>query len=86
MMKDFMSSEESGKETMEDGSERTVLYIKPLPWRSVHLTTGFHRLDDKVKTIKSKTGIQQTLARKIGDISNRSKPTGYPPDFWGFDK
>ena len=70
MTKDFTSSEESGKETMEDGYERTVLYIKPLRWRPVQQTTGFHPTNDKVKTLKSKNGIQQTLALKIGDISN----------------
>ena len=86
LTKDFMSSEDSGKETLEDGSERTVLYVRPLPWRSIQVSTGFHRLDEKLKSqLKSSTGIQQTLLRKVGDNSNRSKPVGYPPQFRGFD-
>ena len=85
LIKDFMSSEDSGKETLEDGSECPVLYIRPLPWRSIQVTTAFHRLDEKLKSQKSRTGIQQTLVRKVGDVSNRSKPAGYPSQFWAFD-
>ena len=84
LLKDFMSSEESGKETLEDGSERSVLYVRPLPWRSVQVSRGFHHLDEKVKKQKTRTGIQQTLVRKNGEVSKRLKPGGYPPEFWGF--
>ena len=85
LTREFMSSEESDKEMLEDGSERTVLYVKPLLWRSTQVTTGLHRLDEKINSRKSKTGIQQTLTRKRGDFSHRGKPDGYPPQFWGFD-
>lgn len=85
LTKEFMSSEESGTETLEDGSERNVLYIRPLPWRSAQVTSGLHRLDEKVKKRKTKHASQQTLTRKIGDISGRAKPDGFPNQFWGFD-
>ena len=49
LIKDFMSSEDSGKQMLKDGSECTVLYVKPLPWRSIQVTTGFHHLDEKLK-------------------------------------
>ena len=71
LTREFMSSEESDKETLEDGSERTVLYVKPLFWRSTQVTTGLHHLDEKVNSRGSKSGIQQTLTRKRGDFSHR---------------
>lgn len=77
-----MSSEDSGTEILEDGSERNVLYVRPLPWRSNQVTSGLHRLDEKRKT---KHASQQTLTRKVGDVSIRPKPDGFPSLFWGFD-
>ena len=85
LTREFMSSEESGTETLEDGSQRNILYVRPLPWRSMQVTTGFHRLDDKVNKRKSKHASQQTLVRKVGEQSDRLKPRGLPDQFWGFD-
>ena len=39
MIREFMSSEESGDE-MIDGKRRAVIKVKPLPWRSAVLA-GF---------------------------------------------
>lgn len=81
-----MSSEDSGSETLEDGSKRAVLYVRPLPWRSSMATTGLHRLDEKVKKQKSKHASQQTLTRKVGSVSTRPKPNnGFSSQFWGFE-
>ena len=35
MTKDFMSSEESGEEELDDGEKRQVLLVKPLHWRAL---------------------------------------------------
>ena len=81
-----MSSEDSGSETLEDGSKRAVLYVRPLPWRSSMARTGLHSLDEKVKKQKTKHASQQTLTRKVGSTSTRPKPrAGYSIKFWGFE-
>lgn len=56
LTKDFMSCEDSATETLEDGSEHSVIYIPPLACRSMQVITGLHRLDDNVKgnTLPSK--------------------------------
>ena len=81
-----MSNEDSGSETLEDGSKRAVLYVRPLPWRSSMATTGLHQLDEKVKKQKTKHASHQMLTRKVGSLSTRLKPTaGYSSQFWGFE-
>jgi len=45
LVPDFMSSEDSGVEQLEDERSRTVFYIKPLPWRHPQVTKFFHQLD-----------------------------------------
>ena len=86
LTKEFMSSEDSGTEILEDGSERNIMYVRRLPWRSVEVTTGLHCLDDKINKRKTKLATRQTLIRKEGDVSDRPKPiaSGFAPNFWGF--
>lgn len=79
-----MSSEDSATETLEDCSERSILYMR-LPWRLAQVTAGLHRLDEKVKKRKTKQSSQLMQARKVGDVSERAKPDGFPNQFWGFD-
>ena len=84
LTKEFMSSEDSGTEILEDGSERNIMFVRRLPWRSMEVTTGLHRLDDKINKRKTKHATQQTLTRKEGEVSDRPKPSGFAPNFWGF--
>lgn len=84
LTKNFMSSESSGEEEMEDGSVKPVMAIKPLPWRSQKALRLFKRLDSRAKINQSKQSAQQTLARVVGVQSSRPKPTMFPNDFWGF--
>ena len=85
LTRDFMSKEGCGSETLEDGSRRAVLYVRPLPWRSTQVTVGLHRLDGKVKKQITKRASQKMLTCEVGDTSDRPKPSGYPNQFWGFD-
>ena len=56
-----MSSECSETETMEDGSERPVIAVKPLPWRGAKASRLIKRLDTRAKKKMSKQSVQQTL-------------------------
>ena len=48
MIREFMSSEESGDEMIE-GKRRAVIKVKPLPWRSSRICRIFKRLDHKIE-------------------------------------
>ena len=78
-----MSSESSGVEQLEDGSDRSVIIVKQLPWRGPKASRFLKRLDAKATHKKSKQSLQQTLPRVAGENSTRPKPN-YPDDFWGF--
>ena len=84
MTKDFMSSEESGEEELDDGEKRQVLLIKPLRWRAVKVNRFFQKMDSKMAKYKTKQAKQQTLPRMIGSYSTRSQPVGFAQDFFGF--
>ena len=83
MLKEFMSSEESGEEVI-DGERRPILLVKPLPWRAGKVNRIFKQLDHKACKNKSKQSKQQTLPRAVGSISTRPKPVGFSNDFWAF--
>ena len=74
LIKEFMSSEYSDVEEMEDGTECSVISVKPLPWRGAKASRFLKRLDSKAKTKMSKQSIHQTLPRVIGPNSTRMKP------------
>ena len=63
MIREFMSSEESGDE-MINGKRKAVIKVKPLPWRSSRIGQIFKRLDHKIAKRKSK---QQTVPDVIGN-------------------
>jgi hypothetical protein len=85
MLTAFMSSEESGEESVEGrNDERAVLLVKPLPWRSPRLTRILKQLDRKASRKKSKQSLQQSLPRVDGPPSTRQKPVGFADDFFGF--
>ena len=48
LVREFMSSEESGEEVV-DGEKRSVLLVKPLPWRASKLDRIFKQVDHKAK-------------------------------------
>ena len=81
VVREFISSEESGEEDIGNGEKRQVLLVKPLPWRSAKVDRFFNQLDHKAPKNKSK---QQTLPRVIGERSTRPKPAGFSEDFFGF--
>lgn len=76
-----MSSESSGVEQMEDGTDRPVIVVKPLQWRGAKATRFLKRLDAKAVHKKSRQSIQQTLPRVVGENSTRPKPA-LPDDLW----
>lgn len=84
VIKEFMSSEESGEEEIGNGEKRQVLQIKPLRWRAPKVDRFFKQLDNKACKVKSKQSKQQTLPRVIGGRSTRPKPVGFAEDFFGF--
>ena len=83
MSKDFMSSEESGEEIL-DGERKSVIQVRPLPWRASCLQRILKQLDRKMDRRKSKQSRQQTLPRVVGSVSTRSRPFGFADDFFGF--
>ena len=85
LVKEFMSSESSAEEEMDDGSSRPVMVVKPLPWRSRSAVRVLKRLGRVTDRTKSKQSIKQTLPRVSGEISSRPKPTIFSNNFWGLD-
>ncbi len=84
LVKSFISSEDSALEG-SDGVQKTVLKVKPLPWRSSRVVKFYKKLDNKAASgKKSRQSMQQTLPRVVGDVSIRDKPLRFPNDFWGF--
>lgn len=78
MLTSFMSSEESGEESVDGQSEkRAIILVKPLPWRSPRLSCILKQLDWKASRKKSKQSRQQTR-------TTRQKPAGFPENFLGF--
>lgn len=70
VVKEFISSEESGEEDVVNGEKRQVMLVKPLPWRSAKVDRFFNQLDHKVQKHKSKQSKQQTLPRVVGERSH----------------
>lgn len=58
VVKEFISSEESGEEDLENGWKQQVLLVKPLPWRSAKVSRFFSQLDHKAQKNKSKQSKQ----------------------------
>lgn len=63
VIKEFMSSEESGEEEIANGEKRQVLKIKPMHWRAAKVDRFFKQLDHKASKVKSRQSKQQTLPR-----------------------
>ena len=82
----FMSSEESGEEIQQDGSSKSVMYVKPISWRSSTVNKFLRQLDHKIDKTKSTRAKLQTLPRLSAcTISNREKPIGeFTANHWGF--
>ena len=84
MVKEFISSEESGEDEIEPGKNIPVLMVKPLRWRAAKVDRFFKKMDKKIEKTKSKQAKQQTMPRVIGRYSTRPKPVGFADDFFGF--
>ncbi len=83
LIKEFISSEESALETVDDDTERHVIIVKPLPWRGPKAQRLMTRLDEKYSRNQTKQSAIQTIPRVLGESSIRLKPS-FPDDFWGF--
>lgn len=83
MVRDFMSSEESGEE-MVDGERRAIIKVKPLLWRVSRVDRIFKQIDSKGDKRKSRQSKQQTLPRVVGSRSSRPRSLGFSSDFFGF--
>lgn len=79
-----MSSESSSEE--DDGTDRprSVIVVRPLPWRGAKVDCLMQRLDSRAKSKMSKQSLQQTRPRVSGKTSTRPKPVSFPDDFWWF--
>ena len=66
LIKDFISSEESGEENVDGAAERQVMYVKTLPWRAPRVDRLFKTLDHKAAKHKSHQLKEQTLPRVVG--------------------
>ena len=84
IVKEFMSSESSDVEELEDGTTRSVMVVRQLPWRGKKATRVLKRLDSKANNKKSMQSKQQTIQRVVGEDSTRPKPYQFTDDFWGF--
>ena len=84
LVKEFMSSESSDEEDDGTGNPRSVIVVRPLPWRGGKADRLMQRLDSRAKSKMSKQSLQQTRPRVSGRTSTRSKPVSFPDDFWGF--
>ena len=75
VIKEFMSSEESGEEEIANGEKRQVLKIKPLRWRAAKVDRFFKQLDHKASKVKSRQSKQQTLPRVNRKSVNTTQAT-----------
>ena len=82
MIREFMSSEESGDE-MIDGKRRAVIKVKPLSWRFSRIGRIFKRLDHQIEKRKSK---QQTVLHVIGNRYLRQRLVQFASDFFSFEQ
>ena len=73
-MKDFIYSDSSGEEELDDGSTRQVKNVKQLPWRGEKALHFFRRLDRLAKNEQLEQSIAQRMARVVGSDSLRPKP------------
>lgn len=78
-----MSSESSGVDQLEDGTDHSVIVVEPFQWRGAKATRLLKRLDAKAMYKKSKQSIQETLPRVVGENYTRAKPA-FLYGFWGF--
>ncbi len=79
LIKEFISSEESALETVDDACNS----VKPLPWRGPKAQRLMNRLDEKYSSNQTKQSAIQTIPRVLGESSIRLKPS-FPDDFRGF--
>ena len=63
-----MSSESSGVDQLEDGTDHSVIVVEPFQWRGAKATRLLKRLDAKAMYKKSKQSIQETLPHVVGEI------------------
>ena len=70
IIKELMSSEESGNEGDED-----VIHVKPLPWRSEVVNKMMTKLDEKINQGRSAQAKRQ-LKQRVPSLmeSSRAKP------------
>lgn len=80
-----MSSEESAADEESNGeSPRSVIHVKPLPWRASSVSRFCRQLDHKIDKQKTKRAKLQTLPRVTGQPSTRPQPPDFPAGHWGF--
>lgn len=83
LIKEFMSSEESGEEEIGNGERQQVIRIKPLRWRAPKVNRFIKQLDHNACKVKSRQSKQQILPRVTGSYSTRPKPVDFAEDFFG---
>ena len=84
MTKDFMSSEESCEEELDDGEKRQVLQVLlvKLRWRVLKVNRFFQKMDSKMAKLYKRNWLN-SRPRMIGSYSTRSQPVGFAQDlFW----
>ena len=69
LIKEFMSSEESGEEDIGNGERQQVIRIKPLHWRAPKVNRFIKQLDHNACKVKSRQSKQQILPRVTGSYS-----------------
>lgn len=82
MVKDFMSSEDSGEDVSLDGQSPEAIFIcRPIPWRAPVVETLFCGLDSRAHNSKRTNPRRKFVKRIIGEQSKRLKPVGssFPP-------
>ena len=80
LIKDLMSSEESGNE----GDEQ-VIHVRPLPWRSEAVNVMFAKLDEKAHLDRSAQAKHQRKRRVPSlEQSSRGKPQDESHPAWLF--
>lgn len=74
---EFMSSEESGEDDLE---EKEYIVVKSLPWRSDRVNKFLESLDEKTNKDKSSQSLRQMKKRvNATTCSDRQKPVGHFP-------
>lgn len=62
----------------EDSEDDGAFLVRPLPWRSDKASNFIAALDHKGKKKRSRRSKVMSFTRKVGDLSDRSRPSGVP--------